>query len=114
MSLTTIRRRWIGSGPGGQGRDHHRGLRRSHGRRRHRTARRQAGDHPLVLFKELRRHPPLRYVPDRRLVVDKGVATTTGITASMPMVLTLIEAIAGRDKAKAVAGDLGLPLGCAA
>ena len=41
-------------------------------------------------------------------MVDRGVATTTGITASMPMALTLIEAIAGRDKAEAVARDLGL------
>jgi hypothetical protein len=32
----------------------------------------------------------------------------TGITASMPMALTLIEAIASRDKAEAVARDLGL------
>ena len=38
----------------------------------------------------------------------EGVATTTGITASMPMALTLIEAIAGRDKAQAVGRDLGL------
>jgi transcriptional regulator GlxA family with amidase domain len=59
---------------------------------------------------ELRdRHPTLRYVADRRLVVDERVATTTGITASMPMALTLIEAIAGRDAAEAVARDLGLP-----
>ncbi len=52
-------------------------------------------------------HPAVRYVPDRRIVVDQGVATTTGITASMPMSLTLIEAIAGREKAEAVAQDLG-------
>jgi transcriptional regulator GlxA family with amidase domain len=59
--------------------------------------------------KELREnHPTLHYVADRRFVVDKGVATTTGITASMPMTLTLIEAIAGRDKAQAVGRDLGL------
>ena len=52
-------------------------------------------------LKELREeHPAIRYVADRRLVVDRGVATTTGITASMPMSLTLIEAIAGRDKAR--------------
>jgi len=42
------------------------------------------------------------------MVVDRGVATTTGITASMPMMLTLIEAIAGREKAEAVARDLGV------
>ena len=60
-------------------------------------------------LKELRdKHPAVHYVADRRLVVDRGVATTTGITASMPMSLTLIEAIAGRDKAEAVARDLGL------
>ncbi|MCV3238803.1 DJ-1/PfpI family protein [Mesorhizobium sp. ZC-5] len=58
---------------------------------------------------ELRKeHPDIRYVADRRLVVDGRVATTTGITASMPMSLTLIEAIAGREKAEAVARDLGL------
>ena len=60
-------------------------------------------------LKELRgKHPAIRYVADRRLVVDRGVATTTGISASMPMSLTLVEAIAGRDKAEAVARDLGL------
>jgi len=52
--------------------------------------------------------PTIRYVADRRLVVDGAVATTTGITASMPMMLTLIEAMAGRTKAVAVARDLGL------
>ncbi|MBR1275179.1 DJ-1/PfpI family protein [Bradyrhizobium sp. AUGA SZCCT0283] len=59
--------------------------------------------------KELRgKHPTMRYVEDRRLVVDGGVATTTGISASMPMSLTLIEAIAGPEKAKAVGRDIGL------
>jgi putative intracellular protease/amidase len=61
-------------------------------------------------IKELReKHPTMRYVEDRRLVVDDGVATTTGISASMPMSLTLIEAIAGRDKARAVGREIGLP-----
>jgi putative intracellular protease/amidase len=53
-------------------------------------------------------HPSIRHVADRRFVVDAGVATTTGISASIPMSLTLIEAIAGRQKAEAVARDLGL------
>jgi transcriptional regulator GlxA family with amidase domain len=53
-------------------------------------------------------HPSVIYVPDRRLVVDQSIATTTGVTASMPMMLTLIEAIAGRSKAELVARDLGL------
>ncbi len=58
---------------------------------------------------ELRdKNPAMRYVADRRFVVDQGVATTTGITASMPMSLTLIEAIVGREKAEAIGRDLGL------
>jgi len=60
-------------------------------------------------LKELRKkHPSMQYVPNRRIVADQGVVTTTGITASIPMSLTLIEAIAGRDKAEAVARDLGV------
>jgi transcriptional regulator GlxA family with amidase domain len=60
-------------------------------------------------LKELRgKHPSMRYVADRRIVVDEGVATTTGISASMPLALTLIEAIAGRDKAEAVGRELGV------
>lgn len=59
-------------------------------------------------LKELRdRHPAIQYVADRRLVVDGAVATTTGITASMPMMLALIEAIAGWKKADEVGRDLG-------
>lgn len=69
---------------------------------------RQATTHWYYLGDLLKRHPSVRYVADRRMVVDRGVATTTGITASMPMMLTLIEAIAGRDKAESVARDLGL------
>jgi putative intracellular protease/amidase len=68
-----------------------------------------ATTHWYYLDKLREKHPAIRYVADRRLVVDRGVATTTGISASMPMALTLIEAIAGRDKADAVARDLGLP-----
>jgi putative intracellular protease/amidase len=60
-------------------------------------------------LKELReRHPDVQYVADRRIVFDRGIATTTGITASMPLALTLIEAIAGRAAAEAVAQDVGL------
>lgn len=48
------------------------------------------------------------FVANRRMVADDGVVTTTGVSASMPMMLTLIEAIAGRDKAEAVARNLGV------
>jgi putative intracellular protease/amidase len=69
---------------------------------------RRATTHWYYVDELRKKHPDIRYVADRRLVVDGGVATTTGITASMPITLTLIEAIAGRDKAETVARDLGL------
>ena len=68
---------------------------------------RQATTH-WYSVRDLQKHAAIRYVADRRLVVDRGVATTTGITASMPMALTLVEAIAGRAKAEAVAREIGL------
>ena len=64
--------------------------------------------HWFALKELLKKHPTVHYVANRRLVVDHGVVTTTGITASIPMSLTLIEAIAGREKAEAVARDIGL------
>ncbi|MCA1457116.1 DJ-1/PfpI family protein [Bradyrhizobium sp. BRP22] len=69
----------------------------------------RATTHWYSLKKLREKHPAIEYIRDRRIVVDQGVATTTGITASMPMSLTLIEAIAGRDKAQAVAREIGLP-----
>ena len=42
----------------------------------------------------LEKHPAIHYVAERRLVVDQGVATTTGITASMPISLTLMRPLA--------------------
>jgi transcriptional regulator GlxA family with amidase domain len=69
---------------------------------------RRATTHWYYRNEMLKRSPTIHYVADRRMVSDKGVVTTTGITASMPMMLTLIEAIAGRAKAESVARDLGL------
>jgi len=56
----------------------------------------------------LRRHPGASYVPNQRYVADRGVATTTGITASVPTMLALVEAIGSREKARALAGELGV------
>ena len=68
----------------------------------------RATTHWYSLKGMLDRHPSIQYVPDRRLVVDQNVVTTTGISASLPMTLTLIEAIAGREKAESVAQNLGV------
>ena len=56
----------------------------------------------------LRRHPTAIYVPHQRYVIDRGVATSTGITASVPTTLALVEAIGGREKAQTLAAELGV------
>lgn len=68
----------------------------------------RATTHWYYLPELLDRSPTVQPVADRRFVTDGTVTTTTGITASLPMMLTLIEAIAGPDKAKSVAGELGV------
>jgi len=54
-------------------------------------------------------NPGMQWVADRRYVVDRGVVTTTGITASMPVSLALVEAMAGPERAAALAAQLGVP-----
>lgn len=68
----------------------------------------RATTHWYYLNELRKRHPTIEYVADRRMVSDAGVTTTTGISASMPLTLTLIEAIAGRAKAQEVANGLGI------
>lgn len=68
----------------------------------------RATSHWYYLHRVLELSPTTTYVPDRRIVTDGNVTTTTGISASMPMMLTLIEAIAGRSKAEEIARDLGI------
>ena len=69
----------------------------------------RATTHWYYLKELLTKHPAIHYVADRRMVVDQSVVTTTGVTASMPIALTLVEAIAGRGKADAIGRDIGLP-----
>lgn len=68
----------------------------------------RATTHWYYLSEMLKRNPAIRYAADRRMVADEGVATTTGISASIPMMLIMIEAIADRAKAEAVARELGI------
>lgn len=56
----------------------------------------------------LKRHPTSVYVPHQRYLADGPVATTTGITASMPAMLALVEAIGGPARAREVAAELGV------
>ena len=68
----------------------------------------EATTHWYHLKEMLSRNPSITYVANRRMVANGNVVTTTGISASMPAMLTLIEAIAGRGKAEAVARGLGV------
>jgi putative intracellular protease/amidase len=70
----------------------------------------RATTHWYYLDGLLEKHPAISYVANRRVVIDQNLATTTGITASMPAMLTLIEAIGGRAKAEEVAQGLGMPV----
>lgn len=53
-------------------------------------------------------YPSTTWLRDRRYVRDGTVMTTTGVTASIPASLALVEQFAGRDTAQAVAGRLGV------
>jgi hypothetical protein len=50
----------------------------------------------------------MEWVRDRRYVVDRGVATSTGITASIPLMMALAEAIGGRGEAEKLSMRLGV------
>ena len=54
------------------------------------------------------KQPTMQWVRDRRYVVDRGVATSTGITASIPLMMALVEAIGGRAEAEKLAKRLGV------
>lgn len=64
--------------------------------------------HWYVRDKLLKQHPTAMYVPHQRYLVDRDVATTTGITASVPMLISLVEAIGGRSRAELLAVELGV------
>lgn len=49
------------------------------------------------------------WIKNKRYVQDKNIITTTGVTASIPVSLALVESIAGTKKAKEMAKELGVP-----
>src|SRR5215472_203484 len=68
---------------------------------------RRATGHWYSLKRLERKFSATRWVRNRRYVADDSVVTTTGVTASIPVSLALVEAIAGRDRATEVASELG-------
>src|SRR5262245_25090822 len=67
----------------------------------------RATGHWYSLSRLERKFSDTRWVRNRRYVADDSVITTTGVTASIPVSLALVEAIAGRDRATEVAKELG-------
>lgn len=55
----------------------------------------------------LARRPGARHVPDQRYLIDQGVATTTGVSASVPVALALIDALQGPQRAAELARSVG-------
>lgn len=55
----------------------------------------------------LKKYPDTEWLQNVRYVADGKVISSAGISAALPLSLALVEAIAGRDKAAAVAAGLG-------
>lgn len=64
---------------------------------------RRATGHWFSLGRLERNHPETEWVRDRRYVADGNVITTTGVAASVPVSLALVEAIGGTQQATEVA-----------
>jgi transcriptional regulator GlxA family with amidase domain len=69
---------------------------------------RRATTHFASLAKFDKAYPRTTWVRDRRYVQDGPIISTTGVTASIPASLALVEAIGGRDAAQATAHRLGV------
>ncbi len=69
---------------------------------------RHATTHWYDRDKLVRVSPTTKLQLNNRYLADRGVATTTGVSASLPFALTLVEAILGRSSAEQSAAALGL------
>jgi transcriptional regulator GlxA family with amidase domain len=69
---------------------------------------RRATTHWSYIGELQKAHPAMQWVRNRRYVADNGIVTSTGISASVPVMVALVEAIAGQPKAEQLAADLGV------
>lgn len=67
----------------------------------------KATGHWFSFSKLEKEFPETTWTKDRRYIADRKIITTTGITASIPVSLALIESISGKEKAYEIAGGLG-------
>jgi hypothetical protein len=52
--------------------------------------------------------PAVKWIDDIRYVADDKIISTAGISAALPTSIALVEAIAGRERAASLAGELGV------
>ncbi|TGK01280.1 transcriptional regulator [Leptospira langatensis] len=67
----------------------------------------KATGHWFSLSKLEKEFPETKWIRNRRYISDRKIITTTGVTASIPVSLALIEAISGTERAAKVASSLG-------
>lgn len=71
---------------------------------------REATTHWYEMGRLAKAYPKVRWRKDRRWIVDGGVTTTAGVTASIPASLALLRDLAGEEVMKATAARLKVPL----
>lgn len=71
---------------------------------------REATTHWYELKRLVKTYPNVRWRRDRRWIVDGGVTTTAGVTASIPASLALLRDLTSEDVMRATAARLNVPL----
>jgi putative intracellular protease/amidase len=69
---------------------------------------RKATGHWFSFKKLAKQFPKTEWQRNTRYVADGNVITTTGVTASIPVCVALVEAIAGREQATSLAQSIGI------
>ena len=67
----------------------------------------RATTHWRTIDRMEREHPGTRWLRNTRYIADGGIITTSGVSASIPISIALVEAIAGREPAEALGKSLG-------
>lgn len=69
---------------------------------------RRATTHWNTIDRMERKYPGTQWIRNTRYIADGNVITTSGVSASVPISMALIEAIGGRERAEAVGRRLGV------
>lgn len=67
----------------------------------------RATTHWRTIDRMEREHPGARWLRNTRYIADGRIITTSGVSASIPISIALVEAIAGRERAEALGAQLG-------